>query len=62
MMVYKDKTFCTFYKECKNGNNCTTALTDKIIEDAKKWWKDNDAPISVYIYKPECFEIKENED
>ena len=61
-MCYKDKTFCSFYLECKNGHNCTAALTDKVREDAKKWWGNDNAPIMEYIYKPECFKEIENKD
>ena len=60
MMCYKDTTFCPFYLECKNGNDCGAALTPKVEEDAKKWWGEDNPPISVYLDNPNCF--KENED
>ena len=55
MICYKDITFCSFYKECKDGDKCKKALTPKIVEDAKKWWGSSGAPISLYINKPDCF-------
>ena len=60
---YRDKTFCPFYLECIDGKDCTAALTPKVEEDAKKWWKlisdEGNSLISIYLNKPECFkEIK----
>lgn len=54
MMCYKDMTFCNFYKECSKGGKCEIALTDKVIEAARRWMKD--PPICVFKDKPECFE------
>ena len=56
MICYRDKTFCPFYLECIDGKDCTAALTLKVEEDAKKWWGKDNPPISVYLYKPDCFE------
>jgi len=53
MLCYKDMTFCTFWKECKDNKKCGRALTDKIKEDAEKWMKN--APICAYVDKPDCF-------
>lgn len=62
-MCYKDKTFCPFYLECINGKDCTAALTLKVEEDAKKWWKliseEGIPPIAIYLDKPECFKERE---
>ena len=60
MICYKDITFCPFYLECVNGNDCRAALTPKVEEDAKKWWNGGNPPISVYLNKPECFKENEN--
>jgi len=55
MMCYKDKTFCGFYQECKCGDTCPSALTEKVIESAKACNLD----ISRYMYPPSrCFEEK----
>lgn len=58
MISYKDKTFCPLYKECVKGKDCHRALTDKIIEDADKWWGSSkgEAPIAMFLDKPECYE------
>jgi hypothetical protein len=59
MLCYRDRTFCTFYKECKIGEECSVALTDEVQEAADKWWKsfNSDHPTQIMIYgtKPECF-------
>ena len=50
MMCYKDKWFCTFYKECISGDNCDRALTDTEIEKAIKWWGNKNFPYAKYIF------------
>jgi len=59
MICYKDMTFCPYWKDCNKGNKCHRALTDKVIQDANKWWKGDGAPVCQYAEKPECFETKE---
>ncbi len=59
MMCFRDRTFCNFYNECADGSTCSRALTEKVLQDATKWWGSKDAPISMYIEKPKCF--KQNE-
>lgn len=59
MICYADKTFCSFYKECKNP--CARALTEAIIERATIWSKQyhpTDLLICQFIDKPECFKDK----
>lgn len=64
MIHYKDRTFCTFYTECRTGEYCISALTEEVKERAKQWWKvsgsSDEAPISVFSDKPLCFEEKED--
>lgn len=56
MICYRDKTFCPFYKECKKGEDCPDALTEKIERGAKEWWwKEDEPPIAQWAEKPECF-------
>lgn len=55
MMCYKDKTFCPFWRLCKNGYKCDRALTDKVIAGAEKWWGKPGAPICQYAEFPDCF-------
>lgn len=62
MICYRDMTFCSFYRECKDGSGCSIALTDKVEADAKKWWGDNcenGPPIAIFADKPACFVNKE---
>lgn len=57
MICYRDMTFCEFYKNCLKGNVCIRALTPKVIEKAKKWWRDKESepPICRYVLAPPCF-------
>lgn len=55
MMCYRDKTYCEFYQNCKDGNNCHRSLTPDVKRDADKWWGKPGAPISVFTEKPSCF-------
>ena len=59
MICYKDKTWCTF-SECKHSKDCKSFLTDKIKEDADKWWNTKEphkpVPIMKYATKPDCYE------
>lgn len=59
MMCYRDRTFCSFNKECSAGDKCEIALTDKVKSDAEKWWGKPDAPICEFVDKPECFKSLE---
>lgn len=59
MLCYKEMTFCTFFKECADGQGCSRALTDEVREAAKRWMKDG--PIAQWVKPPECFvKIKGN--
>lgn len=53
MICYKDKTFCTFHKDCYKGWECKLALTDKVIKRAQRWMKE--PPIMTWKNEPECF-------
>ena len=55
MICYKDCTWCPFFKNCLDGENCSRALTDKVIEGAEKWWGKKGAPIDQFSEEPECF-------
>ena len=61
MLCYADKTFCSYWKECKKGLSCNRALTDIILKRAQKWSegiKADDILICQFGDKPECFEEK----
>ena len=56
MICFRDKTFCTFYKECTKGQLCDRALTPDVIKQAHEWWGGEDAPICEFVgIPPECF-------
>ena len=56
MMCFRDMTFCKHYVDCIKAPDCPRPLTPKVVEDAAKWWGSDDAPIAVFIYKPDCHE------
>ena len=56
MMCFRDKTFCDFYKECKNGAECSRALTDEVKAEAVRWWGNELPPIARWTSPPHCFE------
>jgi hypothetical protein len=47
MIHYKDKTFCTG-AGCAKFNICDRALTERVLQEATKWWGNANAPISRY--------------
>jgi hypothetical protein len=47
MIGYRDMTFCTG-DGCAKFGSCYRALTEKVKEDAKKWWGGHGAPITRY--------------
>ena len=51
-MVYKDKTFCSFYKDCKHGKTCHRALTNEVWDSAESL----NLLVSQFVSKPDCFE------
>ncbi len=58
MLCYRDMTFCTF-DECKEWDVCPRALTREVKQKASDWWgTDGEAPISMFVDKPGCFEEK----
>lgn len=55
MMCYRDRTYCSFYKECAEGSKCGRALTPEVVKAADEWWgKPNCAPICEFVDEPEC--------
>jgi hypothetical protein len=60
MICYRDKTFCPYWKDCECGEICGDALTDKVIEQAVKWWGKPDAPICQFSAKPDCWIPKDD--
>lgn len=56
MMSYKDMTFCPHHEFCTYGIECPRSLTEEVRQDAIMWWGSDDAPISIFLDKPHCFE------
>lgn len=54
MICYKDKTFCPFYETCDKRNDCSRPLTPQVKAAAANWWGSDDAPIAVFVEKPQC--------
>lgn len=54
MYCYKDRTFCTYYKECEDGDKCGRALTPDHIDAAEAY----KIPVSTFAEKPDCFDKK----
>ena len=57
MLCYKDRTFCPYWKNCSHGDTCVRALTDEVLEDAKRIC----LAIAQYGDEPKCFKAKEAE-
>ena len=57
MICYRDMAFCPFWRDCANGAECDRALTPEEEAGAQRWGGD-DAPISIYMIEPSCFEPK----
>lgn len=51
MLCYKDQTFCSYYKQCQDGETCHRALIDSVIKQAN----NADIPISQFGNEPVCF-------
>jgi hypothetical protein len=57
MAGYKDRTYCTFFTKCADGDKCDKALTDDIVQGAHEAKMD----ISQFIEKPTCFKKESDE-
>lgn len=54
MIGYRDMTFCPFYEDCRDKNDCHRPLTSAVKERAEHWWGKPDAPIVQFSDKPSC--------
>ena len=55
MLVYRDMTFCDYYKKCMSGKECPRAYT----KEAEALSISFGLPVPRYVDKPDCFgEIK----
>jgi hypothetical protein len=54
MMCYKDMTFCAAWRLCEDGDKCPLALTDYVVEQAKKERLD----IAHFSGNKDCLRLK----
>jgi len=55
MICYRDATFCPYYKICKDGKECSRALTREMLSYAKS----AGLPICQFVEKPDCFKQRD---
>ena len=51
MIVYKDMTFCPYWKNCARANECHRPLTQEVVDGAKSIG----LPIAQFAEVPECW-------
>lgn len=54
MICYADMTFCKYWKECRDGEQCHRALTDDVNNAAST----EGLGVCVFMEHPECYEAK----
>ena len=52
MICYRDKTYCSYYKDCAHGDSCHRALTPEVVDAAERM----ELPICQFAERPKCFE------
>lgn len=55
MICYKDRTFCSYYGSCLDGESCDRALTEYELINSEHF----DLPICQFVEEPSCFKLKE---
>ena len=55
MMCYKDKTWCTYGKECVYSKNCGRDFNEEERLKAIKWWGNENVPVCFFSDKPKCY-------
>lgn len=55
MICYKDTTFCC--SDCTN-TKCPRHYSEKVVEQAVKWWGDENAPIALTDFSKDCEDYK----
>lgn len=53
-----DITWCDFWEDCANADECPRALTSDVIKEMKMFLPER--PISHFLEKPDCWKIKNN--
>lgn len=55
MLWWQDKTFCSFWKGCKNESTCEQKVTDEVVEVVKQ----GTIPVCLFVAPPEeCYAQK----
>ena len=54
MLCYRDRTYCPFWRECRDGETCPRALTCVVRIEADMVR----LPICQWIERPECYKEK----
>jgi hypothetical protein len=54
MICYRDMTFCDHWRDCAAASTCHRPLTPEVAAAARKWWGADDAPIAVFVERPQC--------
>ena len=57
MICYRDMTFCPFYEDCADREDCHRPLTPGVRKLAAVWWGDHKggAPICQFTCQPDCW-------
>lgn len=63
MIGYGDKTYCSYYRQCKDFRKCRRGLTKKVLKDALAWTREfkedaEGALVAQYATRPHCFNMK----
>lgn len=61
MLCYRDMTFCADSDQCAD-TDCLRKLTDKVKQDAEKWWGKPGAPIALGSFRETCSKFVEVKD
>lgn len=55
MISYRDRVYCLYWSNCKQGEGCSRAFTKEVSKAADEWWGGPGAPISFFSSEPDCF-------
>lgn len=55
VICYRDRTYCTYYLECQEGETCSRALT----EEVRKKSEEIGMPVCRWLEHPSCFVEKQ---
>ena len=64
MICYKDKTFCSEETCAEFGDGegkCSRSFTTATKDAAIMWWGSEEAPVSMFGERPDCYKEVKNE-